>query len=248
MKLRSSRSKENPPTTPYTGMAAVAPVRPPKEIPAALKEKVDTLHNSVQVLFVSKQIPWIIQAKMAEDGYVTMEDLACRWVSAEKAREEGPKDLQFRDGENGFDKSNSDFSAMRLYQAVVQARSLLHSAKASSLSDGLTRPSTLMPSVTGSHWRRTGSTRLANQSHVWNTREVTASSRNNSAIVPKVRSAILLLSISSQPSRRRGSGQPRVTVSSQWMALKKRRRKRKEPILKPGANWSACIWSFGTTS
>ena len=142
MKLRSSRSKENPPTTPYTGMAAVAPVRPPKEIPAALKEKVDTLHNSVQVLFVSKQIPWIIQAKMAEDGYVTMEDLACRWVSAEKAREEGPKDLQFRDGENGFDKSNSDFSAMRLYQAVVQARSLLHSGKASSLSDGLTRPTT----------------------------------------------------------------------------------------------------------
>ena len=108
--------------------------------------------------------------------------------------------------------------------------------------------SILMPFVTGSHWRRTGSTRLANQSHVWSTRGVTASSRNNSAIVPKVRSAILLLSISSQPSRRRGSGQPRVTVSSQWMALKKRRRKRKEPILKPGANWSACIWSFGTTS
>ena len=123
-------------------MAAVAPVRPPKEIPAELKEKVDTLHNSVQVLFVSKQIPWIIQAQMAEDGYVTMEDLACRWVSAEKAREEGPKDLKFRDGENGFDKSTSDFSAMRLYQAVVQARSLLHSGKASSLSDVMTRPST----------------------------------------------------------------------------------------------------------
>ena len=67
---------------------------------------------------------------------------ACRWVSAEKAREEGPKDLKFRDGENGFDKSNSDFSAMRLYQAVVQARSLLHSGKASSLSDGMTRPTT----------------------------------------------------------------------------------------------------------
>ena len=42
----------------------------------------------------------------------------------------GPKDLQ------------SDFSAMRLYQAVVQARSLLHSGKASSLSDGVTRPTT----------------------------------------------------------------------------------------------------------
>ena len=172
-------------------MAAVAPVRPPKEIPSALKEKVDTLHNSVQVLFVSKQIPWIIQAKMAEDGYVTMEDLACRWVSAEKAREEGPKDLQFRDGENGFDKSNSDFSAMRLYQAVVQARSLLHSGKASSLSDGVTRP------TTGFNLDALCDRVALEKDWVWNTREVTASSRNNSVIVPKVRSAILLLSISS---------------------------------------------------
>ena len=171
-----------------------------------------------------------------------MEDLACRWVSAEKAREEGPKDLQFRDGENGFDKSNSDFSAMRLYQAVVQARSLLHSGKASSLSDGVTRP------TTGFNLDALCDRVALEKDWVWNTREVTASSRNNSVIVPKVRSAILLLSISSQPSRRRGSGQPRVTVSSQWMALRKRRRKRKEPILKPGANWSACTWSFGTTS
>ena len=69
---------------------------------------------------------------MAEDGYVTMEDLACRWISAEKAREEGPKDLKFRDGENGFDKS----------KAVVQARSLIHSGKTSSLSDGVARPTT----------------------------------------------------------------------------------------------------------
>ena len=35
--------------------------------------------------------------------------------------------------------------------------------------------SILMPSVTGSHWRRTGSTRLANQSHVWSTRELSDS-------------------------------------------------------------------------
>ena len=100
-------------------MAAVAPVRPPKEIPAGLKEKVDTLHNSVQVLFVSKQIPWIIQAQMAEDGYVTMEDLACRWVSAEKAREDGPKDLKFRDGENGFDKLVAFFTQ---FEGIILVR------------------------------------------------------------------------------------------------------------------------------
>ena len=137
---------------------------PPKEIPADLKVKVETLHNSVQVLFVSKQIPWIIQAQMAEDGYVTMEDLACRWVSAEKGREEGPKDLKFRDGENGFDKAISDFSATRLYQAVLQARSLIHSGKTPSLSEGVARPTT-GPSVIELHWRRIGPSRLA--SHAW---------------------------------------------------------------------------------
>ena len=141
-----------------------------------MKEKVDTLHNSVQVLFVSKQIPWIIQAQMAEDGYVTMEDLACRWVSAEKAREDGPKDLKFRDGENGFDKSNSDFSAMRLYQAVVQARSLLHSGKASSLSDGVTRPTTgfnLDALCDRVALEKDWVNQTGQPSHVWSTREVT---------------------------------------------------------------------------
>ena len=199
---------------------------PPKEIPADLKVKVETLHNSVQVLFVSKQIPWIIQAQMAEDGYVTMEDLACRWVSAEKAREEGPKDLKFRDGENGFDKAISDFSAMRLYQAVLQARSLIHSGKTPSLSEGVARPTT-GPSLIELHWRRIGPSRLASQSHVWSTREATVSSRNNSAIVPKERSVSLLPSISSQPFLKKGRGQPRAIVSSQWMASRRRRKKKK---------------------
>ena len=108
--------------------------------------------------------------------------------------------------------------------------------------------STLMLSVIEWHWRRIGPTILANQSHVWSTREVTACSRSNSDIVPKVRSATLLLNISSQPFRRRGNGQPRAIASSQWMALRKRRKKRKEQTPKQGANWSACTWYFGTTS
>ena len=59
------------------------------------------------------------------------------------------------------------------------------------------RDSTLMLSVTEWHWRRTGPSRQANQSHVWSTKEATASSTNT-----KVRSVSLPPSISSQPSLR----------------------------------------------
>ena len=38
-------------------MAAVAPVRPPKEIPAALKEKVDTLHKLSSSTFCEQADP-----------------------------------------------------------------------------------------------------------------------------------------------------------------------------------------------
>ena len=110
-------------------MAAALPTKPPQEVPEALKEDVSSLHHSVQVLFVSKQIPWVIQAQMAKDGYTTMEDLACRWTSPEKAREDCAKDLKFKDGENGFDAPTSNFSAMRLYQAVLQANNIFQSGK-----------------------------------------------------------------------------------------------------------------------
>ena len=83
-------------------MAAEPPAKPPKEIPDILKEDVEKLHRSVQVLLVAKQIPWIVQAQMARDGYTTMEDLACRWTTADLARTQSPTDLKFKDGENGF--------------------------------------------------------------------------------------------------------------------------------------------------
>ena len=119
-------------------------VSPPKDQPPPLLEE-DESGEIQEVPPLPEEKDSTLPSKtpeMAEDGYVTMEDLACRWVSAEKAREEGPKDLKFRDGENGFDKSTSDFSAMRLYQAVLQARSLIHSGKTPSPSEGVARPTT----------------------------------------------------------------------------------------------------------
>ena len=108
-------------------MAAEPPAKPPKEIPDILKEDVEKLHRSVQVLLVAKQIPWVVQAQMARDGYTTMEDLACRWTTADLARTQSPTDLKFKDGENGFDQQGSNFTAMRIYQAVLQAKHMFQS-------------------------------------------------------------------------------------------------------------------------
>ena len=68
---------------------------------------------------------------MARDGYVTLEDLACRWTTAEVARAEFAKDLKFREGENGFDDKNSSFTAMRVYQALLQAKHIFQTGTAS---------------------------------------------------------------------------------------------------------------------
>ena len=38
------------------------------------------------------------------------------------ARGEGPRDLEFQDGENNFNQASSRFTAMRLLQAVRAAR------------------------------------------------------------------------------------------------------------------------------
>ena len=53
--------------------------------------------------------------------------LACRWTTADLARTQSPTDLKFKDGENGFDQQGSNFTAMRIYQAVLQAKHMFQS-------------------------------------------------------------------------------------------------------------------------
>ena len=76
---------------------------------------------------------------MARDGYTTMEDLACRWTTADLARTQSPTDLKFKDGENGFDQQGSNFTAMRVYQAVLQAKNMFQSG----LTSGAAAPGSL---------------------------------------------------------------------------------------------------------
>jgi len=72
----------------------MALVLPPADIPADLSEDVEKPHQSVRTLLTHK-IPWQEMAKLAQDGYVTREDLADRWDTAETARTAAPAELDF---------------------------------------------------------------------------------------------------------------------------------------------------------
>ena len=98
--------------------------KPPDEVPDEFKEDVAKLHKPLAAILVGKEIPWAAQAALGASGYVTVEDLADRWDTP-AARENGPQDLGFRDGENGFNVQTLAFTAMRLLQAVRVAASLV---------------------------------------------------------------------------------------------------------------------------
>ena len=55
------------------------PVTPPTEAPDALRPFLDLLTKPLALILVAKQIPWVVQAKLAQEGYVTVEDLGGRW-------------------------------------------------------------------------------------------------------------------------------------------------------------------------
>ena len=86
--------------------------KPPDEVPDKFKEDVAKLHKPLAAILVGKEIPWAAQAALGASGYVTVEDLADRWDTPAAARENCPRYLGFRDGENGFNVQTSAFTAM----------------------------------------------------------------------------------------------------------------------------------------
>ena len=78
-------------------------VKPPEGIPDALKTDLDRLSRPLQTLLTVKEIPYVVQANLAKDGYTTIEDLADRWNDPAAARAEAPRELEFQAGENDFD-------------------------------------------------------------------------------------------------------------------------------------------------
>ena len=100
----------------------MALVLPPADIPADLSEDVEKLYQSVRTLLTHKSIPWQVMAKLAQDGYVTMEDLADGWDTAETARTAAPAELDFARNAH-ITEAQEKFIAMRIYQCVRHAKS-----------------------------------------------------------------------------------------------------------------------------
>lgn len=104
----------------------MALVSPPAEIPDALQDEVDKLHQSVRTLLINKAIPWQVMAALARGGYTTMEDLADRWDTPATARAQSPGELGFSQGAH-VTAAQEAFIAMRIYQCVRKAKEVVES-------------------------------------------------------------------------------------------------------------------------
>jgi len=101
--------------------------RAPEAIPATFEALLNTITKPARNLMDIKGLPYSVQSKLAEGGYVTIEDLGDRWDTPEKARAEGPRALDFEAGNHGFTSESTAFTAMKLYQVVRGAQQMSRS-------------------------------------------------------------------------------------------------------------------------
>ncbi|CAE8638495.1 unnamed protein product [Polarella glacialis] len=96
----------------------------PSAIPVAHEADVNLLHTDARRILDQYSIPYSIQASLAQDGYVTLDDLSCRWDTPELARSNAEVYLGFSSTHTGWDKRASEHACMHLYQAVKKAKSI----------------------------------------------------------------------------------------------------------------------------
>ena len=71
---------------------------------------------------VLKGIPWFIHATLSDEGFVSMEDLATRWDSPDRARETAPGELGFAPNNHHYTDVTSRLIAARMFQVVHAAQ------------------------------------------------------------------------------------------------------------------------------
>ena len=100
---------------PSPGMAAEPDLSqiPPSDIPDALQDGIGKLSTPLKQLLMGKSVPYLIQHRLGTENYVTVEDLADRWDTAQ-----GAKRAWLEANRNGFTVASSGFAAMKLFQVV----------------------------------------------------------------------------------------------------------------------------------
>ena len=195
---------------------------PPAEIPDALQDGIAKLSAPLKQLLMGKSVPYLIQHRLGSENYVTVEDLADRWDSAQVARQQGPRELGFEANHNGFTAASSGFAAMKLFQVVRAAKEMIQ-----------THPSVLATPGPGPS---------AFRNHNTGTRGAMLSCVASTSFVAKVRLASFIPSTSSVPFRKKGRGPSRPARKSQWMAGRKKKRRKNGQHQPLGVNWNDCTW------
>ena len=118
---------------------------PPSDIPDALQDGIAKLSAPLKQLLMMKSVPYLIQHRLGSENYVTVEDLADRWDSAQVARQQGPRELGFEADHNGFTAASSGFAAMKLFQVVRAAKEMIqtHPSVMATPGPGPSRPLSL---------------------------------------------------------------------------------------------------------
>ena len=118
---------------------------PPSDIPDALQDGIANLSAPLKQLLMMKSVPYLIQHRLGSENYVTVEDLADRWDSAQVARHKDQENLDSKQITNGFTAASSGFAAMKLFQVVRAAKEMIqtHPSVLATPGPGPSRPLSL---------------------------------------------------------------------------------------------------------
>ena len=116
----------------------------PDPIPSSEAPRINKLQSDAHLCMNAFQVPYFIQGQLAEDGFVTLADLADRWPDKATARTSGPKDYGFLPNSNGYDDKSSLRTAVRLAQAVESAMHRRTSQRKHELTDAINEATVLL--------------------------------------------------------------------------------------------------------
>ena len=96
----------------------------PEEVPLPFQHNVSKVTHEAMLVYNTFKVPYYIVSKMAEDGFTSLGDLADRWVTEAKCREQSPSQLGFESETEGWKEVIITRTCMRLGQAVRKAKNM----------------------------------------------------------------------------------------------------------------------------
>ena len=96
----------------------------PEDVPVPFHDNVSKITHEAMLVYNTFKVPYYVIAKMAEDGFTSLGDLADRWVTEAKCRELSPAQLLFDNEQEGWKEVIVTRTSMRLGQAVRKAKNM----------------------------------------------------------------------------------------------------------------------------